>query len=257
MLKNPWNQTEEPRQVDTLRKKGLQRVWELVERDFGGLFLSGLLTLAGFVPVLFLAGAGIYAKDLSMVLFGGLVGGVLVGPALCGVFDIVLRTVRDEPFFWWYTYKKAIRNNWKKSILPGVIFSELFSFVAWFVSVLVQLTEAGYGTGLVIWMVAAIDLLLLFGVMNFFWAQMVLLTDTRRVILKNSVLALLAFLPRAVAAAFIQLIYWGVILLTLPIGTMFLLLCNFWLPVELCVLVIYPGLEQAFHIEDEIRNLHK
>lgn len=257
MLKNPWKQTEEAQQEDVLRPKGLKRVWELIERDFGGMFLSGLLALVGFLPVFFLVGAGIYAKDLSMVLFGGLVGGVLVGPALCGVFDTVLRTARDEPFFWWNTYKKAFRKNWKKSVLPGVIFSVLMSFVAWFLSVLIRLTAAGYSTGLVIWMVAGSDLLLLFGVMNYFWAQFVLLKDARRVILKNSMLSLLAFLPRAAAAAVVQMIYWCGILLTLPIGTMFLLLCNFWLPVELSVLIIYPGLERALHIEEGIRNLHK
>ncbi len=257
MLKNPWNQTEAPQQEELLRKKGIQRVWELIARDFGGMFLSGLLALVGFVPVLFLVGAGVYVGDLLMTLAGGLAGGILVGPSLCGVFDTVLRAARDEPFFWWNTYKKAMRQNWKKSILPGVIFSVLLSFVAWFSSVLIRLTAGGYSTGLIIWMIAAVDLFLLFGVMNYFWAQFVLLTDDRRVILKNSVLALVAFLPRAAAAALVQIIYWCGILLTLPVSTMFLLLCNFWLPVELCVLIIYPGLEQAFHIEEGIRNLHK
>lgn len=52
--------------------------------------------------------------------------GWLVGPALTGLYDTILRALRDEPGFWWHTYKRVWKQSFKSSFLPGMIFTVLW-----------------------------------------------------------------------------------------------------------------------------------
>ena len=36
------------------------------------------------------------------------VGGLLAGPALAGMYDTVLRALRDEAGYWWVTYRLSL-----------------------------------------------------------------------------------------------------------------------------------------------------
>ena len=93
-----------------------------------GLYLTQLLVeavakrdgLTGKFDV-FLACVG---RDLSLIhiLLSAAVGGILAGPVLAGMYDTVLRALRDEAGYWWTTYRKAFKQNFKASILPGVLY---------------------------------------------------------------------------------------------------------------------------------------
>ena len=61
----------------------------------------------------------------NIVLFGVLIY-ELVGPALTGLYDTILRALRDEPGFWWHTYKRVWKQSFKSSFLPGMIFTGLW-----------------------------------------------------------------------------------------------------------------------------------
>ena len=37
-------------------------------------------------------------------------------------YDTVLRALRDEAGYWWTTYRRAFRQNFKASILPGILY---------------------------------------------------------------------------------------------------------------------------------------
>ena len=52
---------------------------------------------------------------------GGLLGGLIGGPFLSGMIDTTLRALRDEPGYWWHTYKRAWKQNWKQSLLRGAL----------------------------------------------------------------------------------------------------------------------------------------
>ena len=38
---------------------------------------------------------------------------ILAGPVLAGMYDTVLRALRDEAGYWWTTYRKAFKQNFK------------------------------------------------------------------------------------------------------------------------------------------------
>lgn len=88
---------------DAPRKTGVGRFFELVGRDMNGMFLANLLACIGFLPVICLVYIGFLANSLPVMLASAVVGGILAGPALAGMYDTVLRALRDEAGYWWVT----------------------------------------------------------------------------------------------------------------------------------------------------------
>ena len=76
---------------DAPRKTGVGRFFELVGRDMNGMFLANLLACIGFLPVICLVYIGFLANSLPVMLASAVVGGILAGPALAGMYDTVLR----------------------------------------------------------------------------------------------------------------------------------------------------------------------
>ena len=77
---------------DAPRKTGIGRFFELVGRDMNGMFLANLLACIGFLPVICLVYIGFLANSLPVMLASAVVGGILAGPALAGMYDDRIRT---------------------------------------------------------------------------------------------------------------------------------------------------------------------
>ena len=107
---------------DTPRKTGIGRFFELVGRDMSGMFLANLLTCIGFLPVICLVYVGFLMNNLTVMVVSAIAGGILAGPALAGMYDTVLRALRDEAGYWWTTYRRAFKRNFKAAILPGIVY---------------------------------------------------------------------------------------------------------------------------------------
>ena len=95
------------------RKVGIARFFELLGRDLWPLYKSGFLCVLGFLPGTALAVFGMMAGSALLTVVGGVVGGLVGGPFLSGMIDTVLRALRDEPGYWWNTYKRAWKQNWR------------------------------------------------------------------------------------------------------------------------------------------------
>ena len=48
-------------------------------------------------------------------------GGMIAAPQIVGLNDTILRTLRDEPGYWWETYRHTWKRNLKESLLPGAV----------------------------------------------------------------------------------------------------------------------------------------
>ena len=107
---------------DAPRKTGIGRFFELVGRDMSGMFLANLLTCIGFLPVICLVYVGFLMNNLTVMVVSAIAGGILAGPALAGMYDTVLRALRDEAGYWWTTYRRAFKRNFKAAILPGIVY---------------------------------------------------------------------------------------------------------------------------------------
>lgn len=113
---------------DLPRKRGFPRFLELLGRDFWKYFKAGFLALLGALP--FLIGMS-FALQSHVLLFApaaGVIGGAIAGPGLCGLADTILRSLRNEPGFWWHLYRRAWKRNAKASLLPGALGADCWRF---------------------------------------------------------------------------------------------------------------------------------
>ena len=88
---------EDPHFDETERQTGFYRYRQLLSTRFRRWWKTNLLTLAGFAPL----AAGIFyaaaSTSVLVLLPASLLGGMIAGPFLAGMYDAVLRGLRDDP----------------------------------------------------------------------------------------------------------------------------------------------------------------
>ena len=233
---------------DEPRKKGFARLAEVLGRDLWPFFKAGLLTVLSLIPFLLGISFAVMSHALLVAILAGVIGGLIAAPQICTMADTVLRSLRDEPGFWWETYRRAWKRNWKAALLPGALFGLLCAMEIF------MLFHLATSDGLVLG-VFLVGIFLVWGVFTYVWAQIPLLDLPFGTLLKNAALLFLAYLPRSLGAAAVQVAYWGAILLLMPVTVPLLLLTNFWLPMVLALSIVYPALEKSFQIEANIQKI--
>ena len=63
------------------------------------------------------------------------------------------------------------------------------------------------------------------------------------------------FLPHALAAALVTILFWGLVILCMPLGLLLMLVFGFWFQCEICCQIVYGDLNRVFHIEESIRKM--
>ena len=101
------------------RKVGAARFFELLGRDLWPFYKASILCVLGFAPGYAAVLFSTMAASLPLCLLSGAVGGLIAAPVFCGMLDTILRALRDEPGYWWHTYRMAWKQNWRESLLPG------------------------------------------------------------------------------------------------------------------------------------------
>ena len=213
------------------RKVGIARFFELLGRDLWPLYKSGILCVLGFLPGTALAVFGMMAGSALLTVVGGVVGGLVGGPFLSGMIDTVLRALRDEPGYWWNTYKRAWKQNWRQSLVPGALLGLFVGSWAW---MLRAQAESG-NTSTALWVASLAGIFVCTGFFTWLLALM-----------------FFGFFPRTAAAALVLALYWGATLLYLPATILTILAFGFWLPVTIALMIVYPGLEKVFKLEETI-----
>lgn len=236
---------------DTPRKKGLGRLFEVLSRDLDGIFLSSLLALLACVPATVLAGVALWLGSLSLCLLAACCTGWLVGPALTGLYDTILRALRDEPGFWWHTYKRVWKQNFRSSLVPGIVFTVLWALLAWSAFVLPQMTEISLSFALIL----LLDAVLLLTLGNYFWMQNALFECSAFQKLSNCMRMFLGFLPQTVLSAIVQVGYWLLMMFLIPRCAFVFLLTGLWVPHLLATFSVYSTMEKNLHLEERIQDI--
>lgn len=232
------------------RKKGIARWGEMVGRDAWDFTKANVLTALCILPsaiggvLLFIGGGGILLTLLAATLLG-----FLVGPSLCGLSAILLKSLRDEPGYFWQTYKKAFKSNFKISILPGMIFTLLMGVEA--MAALIYLSGASQ-SALVLAMLI-LNLLVATMVMSYYIPQLVLLDLPGIKIFTNSLRFSFGYLKRSLPAALVQIVLIGGQALLLPLSFPVLLLIGLWLPLSIGTFLIYKPMDDVFKIEEQFQ----
>ena len=209
------------------RKVGLPRFFELLGRDLWPLYKSSILCVAGFLPGTALAILGMMGGSALLTVVGGVLGGLLGGPFLSGMIDTVLRALRDEPGYWWHTYKRAWKQNWKQSLLPGALLGLFVGSWSW----MLRAQALAGNTSTALWVASLAGIFVCTGFFSWLLAQ-VPLVDLP--------------LPQVLA------VYWGLTLLYLPATILVIVVFGFWLPVTVAGMILYPGLDKVFKLEETL-----
>ena len=231
------------------RKRGVFRLWEIFSRDYWFIMFAGLLALMGMLP--FIAGILIAYRTHSLLIMflAGVAGGVIAAPGICGLSDVLLRCLRDEPGFWWHRYKTAMKRNWKGSLLPGALFGAVFSVQCF---TLLHLLQSGSGLGM--FMCQLVSMLVSVSLFLYGLMQIPLMELPFLKMLKNGIWLSIRYLPKTLLASLSQLVYWLAIVLFFPVTATIMLLTSIWLPLLIAFVGLYPAIDDAFQIE---KRLHE
>ena len=166
-----------------------------------------------------------------------------------------LRALRDEAGYWWVTYRKAFKRNFKASILPGVLYCVVVTLQIFLVYFCFNMLYHGTNVGVPLWVATVLNLLIFQMLFAYMWPQIALLDQPLSLTLKNSINCMIAFLPHALAASIVQILFWGVVILCMPLGLLLMLVFGFWFVTEVSCQIVYGDLDRVFHIEESIRKL--
>ena len=233
---------------DTPRKKGAARLVEVLGRDMTSFWLAGMLTMLSSVPFVFGIWFSIVTGAVFPALLAGVVGGIIAAPQLCGMQDTMLRSLRDEPGYWWTTYRRVWKRNAKAVVLPGALGGLILAM-----QIFTVYHMAGHGAGMLVALLVGI--VFLTGLAQYIFAQVALLELPFGGMLKNAVLLFLGYLPRTALGIVWQLAYWLIVALFWPFSSVLLVITGCWLPTLLSLMAIYPVLDKSFHVEETVKKM--
>lgn len=240
---------DDPHIDESQRQTGFYRYRQLLSVRFGRWWKINLLTLLGFLP---LAAGIVFAIGTSSVLLllpCSVLGGMIAGPFLAGMYDALLRGLRDDPLPWRDAYVRSWRQNWRGSLIPGALLGLMLGVYA-FMGMLFWWAETTPSLGTVL--LYLFSLLLVLAVNSMYWPQLVLFRQTAVIRFRNCLLFLIKYFWRVMGAGALQLAYWAVYVLFAPWTLLLFPFLGFWYILFLSQLIIYSQLDAELHIEELI-----
>ncbi|MEE0955456.1 MAG: hypothetical protein U0L49_06510 [Eubacterium sp.] len=236
-----------------LRLTGWARFTEIVTRDFARFFLLNLLTILGLTP--FILGMVYAMNEGSLVLipFAAIIGGAIGGPFLVAMIDTIFRSLRDAPGGIMENYKKAWKQDWKASVVPGIFF---FLFMAFYICLIFLYLLAGIPVNTVVLVIAFIGLLVITMFFTCLWPQIAIFTLTPGQMVKNCFIFNIHNMWKLLALAFLQIGYWLAIAALIPYTLLIVGVFGFWFIFFLVYFFLYKEFNTEFRIEERIAEAH-
>ncbi len=237
---------EDPHFNENERQTGFYRYRQLLSNRFGRWWKTNLLTLAGFFPL----AAGIFyavaSSSILVLLPCSILGGMIAGPFLAGMYDAILRGLRDDSRPWWDSYCLSWRQNWKSSLVPGALLGLILG-VYTFMAMLFWWAERIPSLGTIGLYLFALLVVLI--VSSLYWPQLVLFQQKASVRLQNCLLFSIKYFWRVLGVGALQLGYWTVFVLFAPWTLLLLPVLGPWYILFLSQFLIYEQMDKSFHIE--------
>lgn len=208
-----------------------------------------MLNLLSMLPFAFGAGYAYATHSLLFALLAGIIGGVIAAPGFYGLADTLLRSLRDEPGFWWHRYSRALRKNWKSTLFPGALMGTVFS-LQYFIFAHMNLLDGGLG----LFLCQVVSMVVSTGI--FVWAlpQQVLLELRFAALVKNSLLLFFRYFFKTLQASLLLLLFALIVLVLFPNSIFLLLVVGLWLPMLCSFQIVYPTLDELFQIENTLNQ---
>lgn len=181
---------------DEPQKKGFFLFFELYFRKFWKLMEANMLFVVCCIPffiptglvVAFMPG-NVIASYISMIFYIG------IAPMLAGYTYILRNFARQEHAFLWMDFKDTIKNNWKQSLIIGLI--DLIVYFVGIVSVTFYFNNISKNGIIIIPFVLAVLFMVLFTFMQYYMFVMLITFNlTVKQIIKNAAIFSIAGLGR-------------------------------------------------------------
>ena len=238
------------RQQPAVRQRGWRRFFQLLARDGWNWYFAGGLAALSALPFLIGMIVSVEENALLPMLLTSPLGGLLTAPQLVGLADTLLRSLRDEESAWWATYRRSWKRNVRASLLPGAVFGLLFG-IQLFTLCHVVTAEPDLAVGA--WVMLSV--LLITPVVAELLVLQAAVELPFQSLLRSAVILCFRKPARTLGALLIQLAYWGALVWLYPRSLVAFGLLHFWFPTAISTLLIYPPLEEAFDLENRIREL--
>lgn len=237
---------EDPHFDETERQTGFYRYRQLLSARSGRWWKTGLLTMAGFVPLTAGISYAVLSSSVLVLLPCSILGGMIAGPFLAGMYDAVLRGLRDDPKLWRECWVQAWRQNWRGSLIPGALLG-LIAGVYAFMAMLFWWAERSPSLGTVA--VYLFALLVVLIVNTLYWPQLVLFRQRASIRLRNCLLFSVRYFWRVLGVGLLQLGYLVIFVLFAPWTLLLLPILGVWYILFLSQFLIYEQMDAEFRIE--------
>lgn len=235
------------------RLTGFQRYSELLGRDMKRFLIVNFLTLLGFTPFVLGVLISILSSSILVLIPTCIIGGAIAGPSLSCMYDTIYRSLRDAPGKCMENYKRSWKQNWRSSVIPGIIFCLLLGFYTFMLVMFWWATNfPGFGT-LAVYIVGLILFTMFF---SLYWPQIVLFEQTGMQRFKNCILFIIRFFGKTLGCTLLQIIYWTIIVLFLPWSVVVLPLIGIWFILYTTNFLLYDTLNSVFQIEEQIAQAY-
>ena len=238
---------DDPHIDETKRQTGFYRYRQLLNTRFGQWWKVNALTLAGFIP---LAAGIVYAVGSSSILVlipCSILGGMITGPFLAGMYDILFRGFRDDPMPWKAAWVRSWKQNWRGSLIPGALLGLMLGLYA-FMGMLLWIAEIPPSLGTIL--LYLFSLLLVLVINSLYWPQLVLFNQKAGIRLRNCLLFCIRNFLRVMGAGLLHLGYWAVIVLFAPWSLALLPVTGVWYILFLTQFLMYEQMDEVFRIEE-------
>lgn len=233
------------------RQTGLNRYKQLLSLHFGDWFKLNALTLLGLLPLAVGIWLAIETSSILVLIPCAVVGGMIFGPFLSGMYDGILRAMRDDFTPWWTGYKKSWKQNFLGSLLPGALLGLMVGFFC-FMAMLFWWANTAPTLGTLLLFVFSFLLTLILA--QLYWTQLVLFRQSPVIRLRNALLFCIKNFWRVMGAGLLQVLYWGIFVLFAPWTLLLLPIAGVWYILFLSQFLLYDRLNDAFRIEEQFQQ---
>lgn len=240
---------DDPGYDPDVRQTGFNRYKQLLSLYAFHWIKLNLLTLIGAVPLVVGISYAILSSSVLVLIPCSILGGMISGPFLAGLYDGILRGLRDAQENRWAAYRKSWRQNWRDSLFPGAILGLLLGMYS-FMAALFWWTDSPQTTGTILLYLFSGLLFLLLNTL--YWPQLVLFRQTLPNRLRNIILFTVKYLWRVLGVCLLQLVYCLIFILFAPWTLLLLPLLGFWYIIYLSLFLLYDRLNQELHIEEQL-----
>lgn len=239
---------------ETKRQTGFNRYKQLLGRHFGDWFKLNALTILGLLPLAAGIGLAIASSSILVLIPCSLLGGMIFGPFLSGMYDSLFRAMRDDPMPMWQNYQKSWKQNFLGSLVPGALLGLMVGFFC-FMGMMLWWARTAPSTGTILLLL--FSALLTMVISQLYWSQLVLFQQSPVIRLRNILLFCIQNFGRVMGVELLQLAYWGIYILFAPWTLLILPIVGIWYILFLSQFLLYDRLNNAFGIEEQFRQAEK